>query len=254
MSRFSITVGDKTFSSKTEALKFYKKIFDKYSFGESLNNEDAKHIIALAFKDLDSPEETTEFAEDVVADFDVSPEELNEDRILSIMVVRHPEFRTTKCFCFVGLVDGKKHEQLFSYRIAISGAPSDLQYFSSVCRFSVRKRIREFKIEQFKNRPVRCVVSGNIVEWKECQVDHKAPLTFSVIIKSFIVANDLDVSSVEYASENSMGIFADSSLTEKFDDFHKKMAVLRVISTSENLKLSGAARVKPTKKDGTLNN
>jgi len=30
------------------------------------------------------------------------------------------------------------------------------------------------------------------------------------------------------------------------------MAVLRIVSTEENLKLSGSARVKPTKKDGVL--
>ncbi|MDO6680661.1 DUF3223 domain-containing protein [Oceanobacter sp. 5_MG-2023] len=254
MSRFSITIGNNVFPSKTAALKFYKQIFDKYSFGESLNDEDAKHIISLAFKDTGSSDEVDEFAEGVVSGLGIFPDELNENKILNVMVVRHPEFRTTKCFCFVGQLDGEKHEQLFSYRMAISGVPSDLRYFSSVCRFSVRKRTRNFKIEQFKNRPVQCAVSGNIVEWEECQVDHKAPLTFSVIVKAFIAANDLDVSSIDYAFENSMGVFSDPALTEKFDEFHKKMAVLRIISINENLKLSSSARVKPTRKDGTLNN
>jgi hypothetical protein len=116
----------------------------------------------------------------------------------------------------------------------------------------VHDRIRKFKIQQFKNRPVKCVISGEIIEWEECQVDHKSPLTFSVIVKSFIVANNLNISEIEYTYSNSREKFADETIAEKFYDFHKSMAVLRIVSTKENLKLSGSARVKPTKKDGIL--
>jgi len=105
---------------------------------------------------------------------------------------------------------------------------------------------------QFKNRPVKCVISGEIVEWEECQVDHKSPLTFSVIVKSFIIANNLDIAKIEYTYSNSREKFVDESIAKNFDEFHKNMAVLRIISTKENLKLSGSARVKPTKKDGIL--
>ena len=153
---------------------------------------------------------------------------------------------------FFGVIDGKNHKDIFSYRMAINGLPSDQRMFSRACRFSVHNRIRKFKIEQFKNRPVRCVISGEIVEWEECQVDHKSPLTFSVIVKSFIVANNLDISKIEYTYSNSREIFVDEAITEKFYEFHKKMAVLRIISTKENRKLSGSARVKPTKKDSIL--
>jgi len=251
VSRFSITIGSDTYSSKTAALKFYKKILNKYDFESKLNREDAKYIIALAFKECGTPEEITEFSEDVVSGFN-EVFEGEEDRILSVIVDRHLEFRTTKCFYFIGLTDGKKTRDIFSYRIAINGLPSDLQKFSRACRFAVKKRIRQYKIQKFKNRPVCCVISGNVVEWEECQIDHKAPLTFSVIVKSFMVANNLDISNIEYNYSNSMEIFVDGSLAEKFDDFHKKMAVLRIVSSNENLKLSGSARIKPSKNDDVL--
>lgn len=251
MSRFSITIGDRTFPSKTAALKFYKQIFDRYGFGDSLNSEDAKHLIALGYKDFGTPEEVADFSVEAVAEFDECHSEI-DNKILSVMVDRHPEFRTTKCFYFVGLFNGEKYKDIFSYRGAINGLPSDLQSFSRACRFSVHKRIREFKIEQFKNKPVQCVISGQTVEWDECQVDHKAPLTFSVIVKSFIVANDIDISSVEYVYNNSKEDFVDSSIPERFYDFHKKMAVLRIVSSIENVKLSSSARVKPTSKDSIL--
>jgi|GEM_PF-791190 hypothetical protein len=174
------------------------------------------------------------------------------DKLLGVMVDRHPDFRTTKCFYFLSVIDGEKSKDIFSYRMAINGLPSDMQTFSRACRFSVHERIRKFKMQQFKNRPVRCAISNEIIEWEECQVDHKSPLTFSVIVKSFLVANNLDISKVEYTYNNSREKFVDETITEKFYEFHRKMAVLRIISTKENLKLSGSARVKPTQKDGVL--
>jgi hypothetical protein len=147
---------------------------------------------------------------------------------------------------------GIDEKQLFSYLLAINGALSDNQHFSRACRFLVHERLRRFKKQQFKNRPVKCALTNEIVEWEECQIDHKAPLTFSVIVKSFIVANKIDISSVEYFYENSMERFVDKNIAEKFDAFHKEMAVLRVLSTKQNRKLSSGARIKPTQKDGTL--
>lgn len=252
MSRFSITIGDKTFPSKKAALAFYKEIIDKYDFGEKLTDEDAKSLINLGFKEEGTPEEVAEIAEEMVVNFYKSDEDVLSNKLLGVMVDRHPDFRTTKCFYFFGDVDGKYRKDIFSYRMAINGLPTDMQSFSRACRFSVHDRIRQFKIEKFENRPVQCALTGDVVEWEECQVDHKAPLTFSVIVKSFIVSNDIDVSKIEYDYKNSRECFSDSRVSEKFYDFHKKMAVLRIVSSRENLKLSGSARVKPTKKDGVL--
>jgi hypothetical protein len=254
MSRFDITVGDKTFTSKTSAIKFYKEILDRYDFGGKLSDEDAKCLIQLGFKEEGTPEEVAELAEEIVADFHKNDEEIPYRKLLGVMVDRHPDFRTTKCFYFFGDVDGETRKDIFSYRMAINGFPTDIQSFSRACRFLVQDRIRTFKIEHFKNRPVRCVISGKIVEWEECQVDHKSPLTFSVIVKSFIVAHNLNISQIEYTYNNSQETFIDDSIAEKFYEFHKKMAVLRIVSTKENQKLSGSARVKPTQKDGVLEN
>ncbi len=251
MSRFAITIGNKTFASKSSALKFYKEILSKYDFGEIITDDDAKYLMMLNFRDEGKPEDIYKLSEEIVADFSKN----NSDKDWSfhgVMVDRHLEFKATKCFYFFGEDEEGKFKDMFSYRLAINGQASDMQLFSRACRFSVYKRIRKFKMQQFKNRPVRCAVSNKIVEWEECQIDHKAPLTFSVIVKSFIIANNLDVSKFEYTYINSMEQFTDTTITEKFYEFHRKMAVLRIVATKENLKLSGSARVKPTKKDGIL--
>ncbi|MGI5829371.1 MAG: DUF3223 domain-containing protein [Bradymonadia bacterium] len=252
MSRFSITIGDKTFSSKKAALEFYKKIIDRYDFRERLSDEDTKSLIALGFKEMGTPEEVSGFADEIVADFFGDSVKARSRKLLGVMVDRHPDFRTTKCFYFFGEVDGEIQKDIFSYRMAINGLPTDMQTFSRACRFSVHDRIRKFKIEQFKNRPVQCALTGEVVEWEECQIDHKAPLTFSVIVKSFIISNDIDISKVDYEYNNSRECFVDKSISERFYEFHRKMAVLRVVSTKENKKLSGSARVKPTQKDSIL--
>lgn len=238
MSRYSITIGSKTFDSKSKALAFYKDILGSYKVGEYLSEADCKCISDLVYMDSGLDYEDIEAYEEETGDY-----------IKSVMVDNHPEFRSTKCFFLMG---GTPEKQLFSYLLAINGAISDNQRFTRACRHHVSERLREFKKQQFENRPVKCAITNEIVEWEECQVDHKAPLTFSVIVKSFITAYKIDISKVEYISEITKEQFADQKLVDKFDSFHKEMAVLRVLATKQNRKLSGQARIKPTKKDGTL--
>lgn len=57
---------------------------------------------------------------------------------------------------------------------------------------------------------------------------------------------------MEYICEVTKEKFSDQELADKFNMFHKEMAVLRVLSTIQNNKLSGGARIKPTKKDGLI--
>jgi len=238
MGRYSITIGDKNFDSKSKALAFYKDILNSYEVGEELSGEDFKNIYDLVYMNCGLDKEEIKAYETDTGDY-----------IKSVMVDYHPYFKGIKCFFLMGGIDEK---QLFSYLLAINGALSDNQHFSRACRFLVHERLRGFKKQQFKNRPVKCALTNEVVEWEECQIDHKAPLTFSVIVKSFIVANKIDTSSVEYFYENSMERFVDKDIAEKFDAFHKEMAVLRVLSTKQNRKLSSGARIKPTQKDGIL--
>ena len=238
MNRYSIVIGSKTFDSKSNALTFYKGILTRYKIGEYLSEEDCKCISDLVYMNSGLDDEEIK-----------AYEEETGDCIKSVMVDNHPEFKNTKCFFLLG---GDPEKQLFSYRLAINGAISDSERFVRACRNHVSDRLREFKKKQFKNRPVKCAITNEIVEWEECQIDHKAPLTFSVIVKSFITAFKIDMSKIEYISEITQERFVDQDLIDKFDSFHKEMAVLRVLATKQNRKLSGQARIKPTKKDGTL--
>lgn len=264
MSKYSILVGDKIFDSKSKALDFYKNILNSYGIGEVLNRKDYMDVMDLIYMDWIRGE-IKESEEEGGAEYDREGETFSTvvqrirdqiqdyecevgEYINAIKVDFHPEFKTTKCFYCIG----GKDEQLFSYILAINGAVSDSQRFSKACRHLVAERLREFKKQRFESRPVRCAISNEIIEWEDCHVDHKSPLTFSVIVKSFIISNKIDVGKVRYTCEITVEKFADQELADKFNNFHKEMAVLRVLSKKQNAKLSGGARIKPTKKDGTL--
>lgn len=97
-----------------------------------------------------------------------------------------------------------------------------------------------------------CPATDRIVEWEECHVDHRTPLTFSVIVRSFIVARGIETSSVAYEDSGARERFANHELAVAFELFHREMAVLRIVAADQNAKLSSGARNKPTKKDRTL--
>lgn len=231
-----IKIANQEFPTKKAALQFYQNLLAGYQIGEVLSESDKKAVVNLVYRDSD-PEEVERY------------ELETGDCIKTVIVDAHPDFKRTKCFY---LVEANNERTLFSYRLAINGDLSSMQKFTRACRNTVQVELRAFKAARFANRPVKCAISGKIVEWEECQVDHKSPLTFSVIVKSFIVSNALDVDLIEYVYQNSSEFFASPSLSEKFSAFHREMAVLRIVATEENAKLASKARILPTSRDGKI--
>lgn len=227
MKKNPIIIGDSTFNSKAEATRFYKAILERYSPGAELNEADFKSVLALCRLKWDAKAEA---------------------QIDAIIVDYHPAHKGTKCFQIE--IEGYLH--LFSYMLSINGEMSDMRMFSRACRHAVASRLREYKKEVFRNRPVRCAITNEITEWEECHIDHKAPLTFSVIVKSFAVAQDIDLSRIEYKFDNLVDEFADEKLSDQFRAFHERMAILRILSKKANTKLSASARIAPTKRDTAL--
>ena len=222
-----IIIGELTFDSKAQATRFYKSILEEYSPGTKLNEVDFGSVLALCRLQWDANAES---------------------KIDAIIVDYHPAHRETKCFQIE--IDGDLH--LFSYILSINGGMSDMRLFSRACRFAVASRLRDYKKEVFGSRPVRCALTNEITEWEDCHIDHKAPLTFSVIVKSFAVAQNIDLSRIEYKFDNLIDEFVDEELAIKFREFHERMAVLRILSKKANTKLSASARITPTKKDTAL--
>lgn len=226
MSKNKLKIMNKVFNTKKEALEYYKNILNSYDYDEELHYSDFEDIKNLYLYD----------------------KKLKDIEVKKILVKKHTKY-SNKCF-YIFMPDSTS--EIFSYRIAINGALTSLQMFRSACREAIYPRLRKTKISIFKNRPVECALSSKELEWEEAHIDHKAPLTFSVIVKAFIVANNIVLDKIDFKEDNGVVTFKDSQIAINFDEFHKNMAVLRVISKKENLKQSSRARIKATKNDFLL--
>lgn len=227
MAKNKLKIGCKDFQTKKEALEYYKNILNSYNQTEELRNAD--------FTDI--------------RDLYLYEKKKNDIQLKKIIVDKHTKYKSTKCF-YVILTDNT--QEIFSYRLAVNGSLSNEQLFNNACRESISQRLKSFKKKVFKNRPVKCAISTKELEWEESHIDHKNPLTFSVIVKAFVTMNNLDVNKIDYVENDGIVSFKEKNLSISFDEFHKKMAVLRIVSKEENLKRSGSSRVKPTSKDFLL--
>jgi len=121
MSKYAITIGETVFSSKSQALAFYKNILNSYEVDETLSEADFKSVFDLVYRDCEN-EEINAYQEET------------GDYVQSIQITRHPDFKATKCFVLLG---GIEKRQLFSYTLSINGSLSDSQHFSRACRHSL---------------------------------------------------------------------------------------------------------------------
>ena len=93
-----------------------------------------------------------------------------------------------------------------------------------------------------------CEVTGEGFSKSNSDVDHAPPVTFKFLVDSFISVNGIDVELVQYVPESRSGhgkgsVFADPELLDRWLQFHRQHAVLRVLSkdghkqvTAENRK------------------
>lgn len=236
-------IGELNFNTKKSAIEFYRSILNKYDANTSVDDEDFSYLVDLLNYNSDKNgiavnEENTAEIED---------NELLEE-VDDIFVDYHPVYKKVKCFYAVF----GEEEWLFSYLLAINGNLSDEKKFYISCRNSIKETLRNFKIEMFKNKPVKCAITKNTLKWENCQVDHKAPLTFSVIVKTFLKSKNIEVADIDLSYEGSIWQFSDKQFEGEFVEYHNKVALLRIISSEENQKLASKARIKPTKNDFTL--
>jgi hypothetical protein len=229
MARQSKTIGERSFRSATEAKDYYRQILNSGHVGRTLTE-----LEFAALMDLLSlhPRSVDKIGNGVRA-FTI---ELNEYK---------------KRAFFLHRVDGSKED--FSYLKCISGDHNPFTEFSKACRRSLENRLRAWKVSQMDGNVTKCAITGKTIAIDQAHIDHKPPLTFSVIVKSFVVARNIDLSTVKYVRKNINGVeLEDVNLASDFDKFHSQMAVLRIVYAVENLKGSSAARITPTAKDHTL--
>ncbi|MDF1741137.1 MAG: DCL family protein [Verrucomicrobiales bacterium] len=223
-------IGELEFSGKGKAKDFFKAILNAGEVGRRVNDMEFEHLMDLLIRHPRADEKIGSGVE-------------------SVSISCHSKYGNR--FFKLHRIDGTEDD--FSYPKCIDGDHNPITEFSYACRRAVEKRLHRWKTQQMDGNYLKCAITGESLTFSQAHVDHKSPLTFSVIAKSFMVANSIDLAKLEYNRIGIIGVeFSDKALAEKFDLFHTKMAILRIISAKENLKGSHSARVTPTKKDSVL--
>lgn len=228
-----IEIGEKEFSTKKDALHYFKTILNSYEFGETLNQDDLKDILALL--------ETHPRVKEKIG-FGIE-----KVRIAKVIF-------NTKTF---ELVRVDSSTEYFSYTKRINAPKSDFTKFREACRQAIQEDLRNVKLAYFsrfsKKGKVKCQETGELLKWEELSVDHRQPNTFSIIVDRFVELNDLNICEINYFQiGGDMDEIADNELKEKFRQYHKDKANLRIVKKDLNLGRSYQARVNRQNKDLTI--
>lgn len=165
----------------------------------------------------------------------------------------------TDCFHLERL-DGTPTD--FSYISCVNAKGKSLyQEFAEACSQAVREDLAQAKRAHFDKDSdaegkVACEVTGERINIKEAQLDHKKPLTFQVIVVTFIQANGIEIKPEMLSvpqDKQYVTTFVDKDLEQRFREYHHRVASLRIVKTRVNRALGGSERIIKPKRPVLLN-
>ena len=236
MKKKPIIIGTEIFKFKKDALSFYKNILNSYDFDQNLSEKHFDNIVSLL-----------EFGQY----YDTKNSNLVEYYGIKKIFIGKVQYNT-KCF---QIEYDDNSIDIISYRLLINQPKiTDFDYFVMAARNAVKDDINNVKRKYFEVNStkgiVKCQETGELSEWKDLVVDHRQPNTFSIIIDRFIEVNKMDFSIITYKTdENNFLQFESSSLKERFREYHKTKATLRIVRKELNLSRTNLARVKKQNND-----
>ena len=189
---------------------------------------------------------------------------------LASLLERHPEYvqklgagidhfevmmtvHGSQCFCIVR-TDGSKTD--FSFMQAVAGrAPSRKQEVSQALRWAIRMdlyRARDafFAENKGPDGMVSCAVTRERIKRDEGHMDHRPPMTFEVIVTTFLAGRGLAVDNVPITEGQDNQVVAeltDESLRDAFVTYHAVVAKLDFVKSSINLAQASRNRIRPTR-------
>ena len=215
------------FKSKTEALACCKAMLARYRDGETINEQDSQVLWDLLQR---HPEAREKIGCGVKRFF--------RDRAIE----------GTSCF-WVERENGTSTD--FSYGSCVNAKGKTLeQEFAEACRQAVRSDLEAAKKAHFRKHgnaegKVPCEVTDEMVAFCESHLDHQKPMTFEVIVRTFIASNKLTIRPEMLSIPGDaqfVTTFADDDLRQKFREYHNGLADLRITSAKANLSAAGRNR------------
>lgn len=235
MPKKPVVVGELYFNTKSEAKAHFSKILNKYPLDTELISSDFEAVMSLL---LCHPRVDKKLGYGV-----------------KLIKIAQGYSSKNRCFHIIRIDDSIED---FSIGKCIDGDHSAFHKFCIAARRAVEIDIRPFKKEYFEEHgnsegKIKCPITKEEITFDEAHVDHKEPSTFSSIVHSFIKENNFDLGSVEYMTEGKYGNeFKNNELTEKFRNWHRKTAKIRIIKDKANLAKSYLGRIPNNKADNTL--
>ncbi len=233
-----INIGKHLFQTKKEALLFYKDILSRYSFNEILDINDKEAII-----DLLEYDESFNYEE-------IKIDEFKTDFFIEKIKIGKAQFNT-KCFEIVWN-DGL--EEFISYTQIINRHETNSKvYFVKACRNIIQDDLRKVKQKYFDINSIKgkveCQETGELLKWEDLVVDHRQPITFSVIVDRFLEVRKIKTDEVEFKKINNVLHFKNENLSNDFKEYHKQKAILRIVKRELNSSRTQLAKLKIFKND-----
>ena len=224
-----VELATRSFDKQGDATLFFKTMLNRYRPGERVSDDDGLDVVALL-------ERHTEYVMKVGCGVDH----------FEVVMTEHG----TQCFRIVR-VDGSGTD--FSYPHCISQrVPSGKQEVSQAFRRAVRfdlYRARDIFFAAHSNEDglVACAVTGERIGREEAHMDHRPPMTFEVIVTTFLCGRGLSLDGVPLTTGKDDQVspeVTDEGLRESFRIFHAGVARLDFVKDSVNLAQASRNRLK----------
>jgi Protein of unknown function (DUF3223) len=224
--------------------------------------------VEIATRSFKNQKEATEFFKEMLGGYKPGDCASEADSLdLSALLVRHPEYQSkagvgvdhfevmmtvhgTKCF---RVVRKDKSATDFSYLSCITGkAPTQKQQVSEAFRWFIRFDLYEARDKfiaehEDKDGFITCAETRERVRPDDAQIDHRPPMTFEVLLTTFLVNRGLSWDTVPITSGKDGQVspeLTDPELGEQFRQYHAKLAVLDYVKKKVNLAQASPQRIK----------
>jgi hypothetical protein len=227
-----VVIATREFGSQGEATGFFKEMLNRYQPGQRISDEDFFDLSALL-------ERHPEYAAKVGSGVDH----------FEVIMTEHG----TQCFRVVRN-DGTGTD--FSYLTCVRGrAPSRKAEVSSGFRQAVRVDLYRARDKFYADHKgddglILCAATQERIRPDEGHMDHRPPLTFEVIVTTFLASRGLNLDNVPIstgADDQVVTEITDSELREAFRSYHAAVARLDFVKSIVNLSQSSRQRVKPSR-------
>lgn len=224
-----VEIATRNFDNQSKALKFFREMLGRYKVGDRVSDVDSLDLSALL-------ERHAEYSQKVGQGLD------------HFEVMRTEQ--GTNCFRIVR-IDGSGTD--FSFKHCITQRPPSRKQevsaaFRRVVRFDLyAARDKFFSDNRGGDGKVSCGVTGERITRDEAHMDHRPPMTFEVIVTTFLEARGMSLDQVPITSGQDEQVspeITDESLAEGFRGYHARVAKLDIVKGAINLAQSSRNRIK----------